>query len=87
MRFINFETKNRETSLALRGPSRDSVTESVTNSVAFARSKAKILDNKKENMLNMIDSLLRRNQEGNDEDDVLIGGDDDPEDVTTADMF
>ena len=37
MKQINFETKNKETSLALRGPRiSDSLTSSVTQSVKFA---------------------------------------------------
>ena len=83
---INFQTKNRETSLALRGPElRGSLTESVSSSVAFAHNKRKIQGEKTDNMINMIDSLLRRNKEG-DEDDVLID-DEDPAEIVTESLM
>ena len=51
---------------------RDSLLGSVTSSVAFAHAQEKIMDQKKDNLINLLDSVLRRNKEGRDEDDVLL---------------
>lgn len=85
MKFINFEMKNRETNLALRGPHADSfarMQSSVTSSVAMGRAHDRIQEQKKDNILNLLDSVLRRNKEGED-DDVVLGNDEDPAGVVT----
>jgi hypothetical protein len=64
MKFINFEMKNRETNLALRGPHADSFAKmqtSVTSSVALGRAHERIQEQKRDNILNLLDSVLRRN--------------------------
>ena len=86
MKFINFEMKNRETNLAIRGPNRESVDRSVTSSVALHRAHDRIQDEKKDNILNLLDSVLRRNKEGED-DDVILGNDEEPAGVVTKDIF
>ena len=83
MKQIEFETKNKETSLALRGPMTESLSDSVTQSVKIAYVQDKINDQKKDKVINVIDSLLRRNREG-DDDDVLI--DDDMAEVITKEV-
>ena len=86
MKHINFEMKRKESSLAIRGPAKESFTKSVSSSVAFAHAHDKIMDARKDNILNLLDSVLRRNREGEDDDDVLIDGDDDFQDVVTKEM-
>ena len=86
MKFINFEMKNRETNLALKGPNRVSFTNSVTSSVAMGLAHNKIQEQKKDNILNLLDSVLRRNKEGED-DDVILGNDEEPAGVVTKDIF
>lgn len=72
MKFINFEQKNREASLAIQGPRRDNVSASVSNSMALAQAHDRIHDMKTDNIINLLDSVLRRNKEfDSDEDDVL----------------
>ena len=64
--------KNRETSLALRGPTiSTSLQGQVTQSQAFAHAQGKIKENKTDNMINLLDSILRRNKNGED-DNVRI---------------
>lgn len=86
MKHINFEMKRKESSLAIRGPTTESFTESVSTSVAFAHAHDKIMDARKDNILNLLDSVLRRNREGEDDDDVLIDDDDEIKDVVTGEM-
>jgi hypothetical protein len=44
------------------------------------------MEQKKDNLINLLDSVLRRNKEGRDEDDVLLG-DDEMAEVVTKDLF
>ena len=53
----------------------------MTSSVALGIQKDKIGDQKKDNVINLLDSLIRRNKEG-DDDDVMLGDDEMPEVVT-----
>ena len=52
--------------------------------MAMGLAHGKIQDQKKDNILNLLDSVLRRNKEGED-DDVILGGEDEP--VVTKDIF
>ena len=85
MNVINLKTKNMEAGLAIRGPADHlkSIEGSVTQSVAYAYARGKINDQKKDNMINLLDSILRRNKDG--EDDVMID-DDEVVDVQTKEM-
>lgn len=87
MNMINLQQRNRETSLALRGPqpikeSFGAGLDELTPGTRFNQAKDMIMDQKRDNLINLLDSVLRRNKEGNEEDDVLYG-DDDIEDVKT----
>lgn len=78
---INLENKNKQTRFAIGGVPRSvkqSMTSSVTSSVACARYEDKLHDQKCDQLIGLIDSVLRRNKEGEssgDEDDVLFGED------------
>ena len=54
--------------------------------MALAHAHDKIQDSKKDNILNLLDSVLRRNKEGED-DDVIMGDNDEPAGVVTKDIF
>lgn len=80
------ETANRNARLALNGPEARASDEafSVTSSQAFASAADRIQDAKVGNIISLMDSVLRRNNEDED-DDVLFGdcaGDD-----TGVDIF
>ena len=83
MNMINLQHRNRETSLALRGPAANSMTGGLSPSLALNLAKDNINDQKKDNLINLLDSVLRRNKEGNDDDDVLYDEDDEIMDVKT----
>ena len=75
MRKINLEHANLNTRLALRGPEPRGSLESgsVTSSQAFAQAAEAIQGRKVDNIISLMDSVLRRNKE-EEEDDVLFGG-------------
>lgn len=73
--------------MALRGHLGDSQATfaDLTPSTVFNNARDQIMDQKKDNLINLLDSVLRRNKEGNEDDDVLYG-DDDIVDVKTEAM-
>lgn len=83
MKQINFEMKNKETSLALRGPINSSITGLVTQSQAFTYAQDKIKESKTDNMINLLDSILRRNKDG---EEVRMDDAEEPVEVQTQDI-
>ena len=53
--------------------------------MAFAHATEKINNQKRDNLLNLLDSVIRRNQEGMEDDDVLID-DLEPAEVVTKEV-
>ena len=89
MRKIQLEHANMNTNLALNGPKMSHDQIDLTGSEAFSRAQSDIKAKKVDNIISLMDSVLQKNKE-EDDDDVLFGDDansvDNSEDVFSPDI-
>ena len=66
---------------------RDSQNNSLTSSAVMHKAQGILMDEKKDNLIGLMDSILRRNRLDDDDDDVLIDADEPLADVVTDDVL
>lgn len=87
MKKIQLEHANQNTRLAAGGPSEQRESCNVVTSGVFQRAQEDIKAKKIENMVDLMDSVLKKNQE-EDDDDVLFGdGENLSDDLLSPDML
>ena len=87
MKKIQLEHANQNTKLAIGGPSEQRESCNVVTSGVFQRAQEDIKAKKIENMVDLMDSVLKKNQE-EDDDDVLFGdGGNLSDDLLSPDML